>query len=312
MKAMETAETRASTSVAGKSELILLLTLSTLWGGSYTFIKLGVATITPISLIAGRTLIAGILLLCALRWRGVAMTRSPAMWRRFLVQALLNSVVPFTLIAWAEQSVDAGLATILNSATPILTVLGTWAITRHEAISPAKLFGAVLGMAGICLIIGLNTLDGLGRQALPQLAIVAATVCYAGAAIFGRNFKGLDPIEPAAGSMICGAIILLPLSLLLEHPWTLRPSASSLSALLGLSVLSTALAFIIYFRLVGTLGSIATSTQAYLRVPIGVAISIAFLHEKLMASAWIGLICVVIGVAAMNVRKDVFGRALPR
>jgi drug/metabolite transporter (DMT)-like permease len=209
-------------------------------------------------------------------------------------------VVPFTLIAWAERTVDAGLATVLNSTSPIFTFLLTAAITRHEAVTARKLFGVVAGVCGIGLIIGVQAFDGLGRELWAQLAIVAATVCYAGAAIFGRGFKGLDPIMPAAGSLLCGAAILVPASLLIDRPWTLEPSAQSLLALLGLSVISTALAFLIYFRLLQTLGSVGTTAQAYLRVPIGVAIGVLFLGETPTPSAWAGLVCVILGVAAMT------------
>jgi drug/metabolite transporter (DMT)-like permease len=281
-------------------ELALLFTLATLWGASYTFIKLGVATIPPVTLIAARTLIAGGLLIGLICWRGLSLPRDAATWWRFLTQACLNSVVPFTLIAWAERTVDAGLATVLNSTSPIFTFLLTAAITRHEAVTARKLFGVVAGVCGIGLIIGVQAFDGLGRELWAQLAIVAATVCYAGAAIFGRGFKGLDPIMPAAGSLLCGAAILVPASLLIDRPWTLEPSAQSLLALLGLSVISTALAFLIYFRLLQTLGSVGTTAQAYLRVPIGVAIGVLFLGETPTPSAWAGLVCVILGVAAMT------------
>jgi drug/metabolite transporter (DMT)-like permease len=282
-------------------ELALLALLATLWGASYSFIKLGVATIPPITLIAARTLIAGMLLLLIMRWRGLALPRDTATWRRFLFQACLNSVVPFTLIAWAERSVDAGLATILNSTSPIFTFLLTLAITHHDALTARKLFGVLAGLAGICLIVGVQALGGLGEQLAAQIAIVAATVCYAGAAIFSRGFRGLDPMAPAAGSLLCGAVILLPISLVVDRPWTLAPSMSSLLALLGLSVFSTALAFVIYFRLIQTLGSVGTTAQAYLRVPIGVALGVVFLGETLSPTAWVGLGCVIIGVAAMTI-----------
>jgi drug/metabolite transporter (DMT)-like permease len=284
-----------------KLELALLLALATVWGASYTFIKIGVATIPPVTLIAARTLIAGCILLAIIRWRGLSLPRDPAVWRRFLIQACLNSVIPFTLIAWAEQTVDAGLATILNSTSPIFAFLLTIAMTRHEPVSARKLFGVAAGVCGICLIIGVQALDGLGRELWAQFAIVAATVCYAVAAIFGRSFKGLDPIMPAAGSLLCGAAILVPVCLFADRPWTLAPSPQSVAALLGLSVISTALAFVIYFRLVHTLGSVGTTAQAYLRVPIGVAIGVVFLGETLTSTAWAGLVCVIIGVAAMTI-----------
>jgi drug/metabolite transporter (DMT)-like permease len=287
-------------------ELALLLLLAILWGASYTFIKLGVATIPPLTLIAARTLIAGLLLLVVMRWRGLTFPGDAASWRRFLFQACLNSVIPFTLIAWAEQSLDAGLATILSSTSPIFTFLLTFAVARREPGAGRKLFGVVAGLFGICLIVGVQALGGLGVQLAAQLAMVAAKVSYAGAAIFGRGFRGLDPMIPAAGSLVCGAAILIPLSLV-DKPWTVSASATSVLALIGLAVFSTALAFVIYFRLVQTLGSVGTTAQSYLRVPVGVALGVAFLGETLTPTAWVGLVCVVIGVAAMTIapRKKV-------
>jgi drug/metabolite transporter (DMT)-like permease len=282
-------------------ELALLVALATLWGGSYTFIKLGVATIPPVTLIAARTAIAGVLLLIVMRARGIDMPTDAATWRRFAFQAVLNSVIPWTLIAWGERHVDAALATILNSAAPIFTFLLTAVVTRHEATTARKLFGVVAGMAGICLIVGVDAFHGIGSGLVAEAAIVAATLCYACAAIFGRSFKGLDPMAPAAGSLLAGAAALIPASLVIEQPWTLSPSQSSVLALLALAVFSTAAAFAIYFRLIQTLGSVGTTAQAYLRVPIGVAISVAFLGETLSRTAWIGLACVVLGVAAMTI-----------
>jgi len=214
----------------------LLLALATLWGASYSFIRVGVETIPPVTLIAARTVIAGTLLLLVIAARHVPMPRDPMSWRNFTVQALLNSVVPFTLIAWGQQVVEAGLATILNSTAPIFTFLFTWTRTRHEPVTVRKLVGVIAGLAGVALIVGMQALGGIGRELWSQLAIVAATVCYAGAAIFGRTFSGHAPIVPAAGSMLCGA-----------------------------------------------------------------AIGVVFLGESLSGTAWAGLVCVVLGVAAMTV-----------
>jgi drug/metabolite transporter (DMT)-like permease len=312
-------------------ELALLLTLSALWGASYTFIRIGVETIPPVTFIALRTLIAGAILAAVLRWRGLNLPADPATWRRFLFQACLNSVIPFTLIAWAEQTTGAGLATILNSTSPIYAFLITMLLTRQnlrtqnlgtqnlgtqnlgttETGAGRKLFGVIAGLAGTCLIVGVEALGelGVGRQGLggpghelwAQLAIVAATVCYAGAAIFGRSFNKLDPMMPAAGSMICGAAALIPAALVVDRPWTLVPSTASVLSLLALSLFSTALAFIIYFRLVRTLGAVGTTAQAYLRVPVGVATGVLFLGESLTSTAWLGLGFIVTGVIAMTV-----------
>jgi drug/metabolite transporter (DMT)-like permease len=294
-------EETVAKSPAITGELLLLLLLAMLWGGSYAFIKLGVATIPPVTLIAGRTTIAGLLLLFMMYCRGLRIPSDAATWRRFLFQACLNSVVPWTLIAWAERSVDAGLATILNSTSPVFTFFLTLAVAHQESPTPRKLFGVAAGMAGICLIVGMQAFESLGEELVAQLAIVAATICYAGAAVFSRGFRGLDPVAPAAGSLLCGAAILLPVSIVVEQPWTISPSESSVLALLGLAVFSTAFAFVIYFRLIQTLGSVGTTAQAYLRVPIGVALGVLLLGERLSATAWIGLSCVVVGVAAMTI-----------
>src|SRR4051794_21593118 len=214
-------------------ELALLVLLATLWGASYTFIKLGVATIPPITLIAARTLIAGLVLLAVMRWRGVRLPMDAATWPRFLFQACLNSVVPFTLIAWAERSLDAGLATILNSTVPVFAFLLTFAITRHEPVTAQKLFGVLTGLAGICLIVGVQALGGLGEQLIAQIAIIVATICYAGAAIFSRGFEGLDPMAPAAGSMLLSAAVPGSPSPLVDPPRAMGPSAGPRAALVG-------------------------------------------------------------------------------
>ena len=193
------------------------------------------------------------------------------------------------------------MATILNSVSPVFAFVATWCIAKQKHVTPRKLFGVVTGFAGVCLIVGMGVFGGLGNQALPQLAIVLAALCYAGAAIYGRSFHGLHPAVPAAGSLLVGATLLIPASVIVDHPWTLQPSLSSVLALLALSVFSTAGALVIYFRLVQTLGSVGTTAQAYLRVPIGVGIGVVFLGESMTSTAWIGLACVIAGVAAMTI-----------
>lgn len=282
------------------TEITLLLVLATLWGASYSFIKLGVETIPPLTLIAARTLIAGLILLAVIRWRGLRMPRDLVVWRRFLTQALLNSVVPFTLIAWAERSVDAGLASILNGTTPVFVFLISLALMPKRRPDWRKGLGVAAGVAGISLIVGVDAFSGLGSQAVPQLAIVAATIAYAFAALFGRHFTGMDPLLPAAGSMLTGTALLIPAAIIVDRPWTLAPSQESVLALLALSVVSTALAFAIYFRLIRTLGSVGTTAVSYLRVPVGVAIGFVFLGERLHSTAWVGLVLVVLGVLSMT------------
>ena len=293
--AIETPRSRTATN------LVLLVLLATLWGAAYTLVKIGVETIPPLTFISGRTLIAGGILLAIMRLRGITLPRDPAVWRRFMIQACLNSVVPFTLIAYAETHVGAGLATILGSNAPIFAFLLALLFVRHERPTLRQSFGVAAGLTGICLVVGVDALNGLGQDVIAQLALVLSAVMFGAAALFGRNFNGLDPIVPAAGSMICGAVMLTPLSLIVDRPWTLMPSAASVAALIALAAFSTALAFVIYFRLIQTLGSVGTTAQAYLRVPLGVGLGVVALGETLSPTVWIGLVCVIVGIAAMTI-----------
>lgn len=291
--------------MTGKSplalDLTLLVVLATLWGSSYALIKVAVDTVPPITLIAARTLIAAFVLLALLRRRGIALPRDPVVWRRFLAQACLNSVLPFTLIAWAERTaVDAGPAAILNATTPLFAFVLSAVILRREMVTGPKIGGLVAGLVGCGLVVGAGAINGLGRDLLAQGAVLLASACYAGAAVVGRGFRGLDAMVPAAGSLICGTAILLPLSTVIDRPWTLTPTPAALAAVAALAVFSTALAFVIYFRLVQTLGTVGVTAQAYLRAPIGVGIGIVFLGETATSTLWLGLGFVVVGVMAMT------------
>ncbi len=283
------------------TELALLLTLATLWGASYTFIRVGVATIPPITLIAGRTLIAGLLLLAIMRWRGCGHADRCCDMAALSVSGLPQQRHPMDHGGLGRAHARCGPRDDPQFDRADIHVFLTLAVTRHETLTSRKLIGVVAGMVGICLIVGVQALAGFGEQLTAQIVTLLAAICYAGAAIFGRSFKGLDPMAPAAGSLMCGAAILIPLSFAVEQPWKLSPSPNSLLALLALAVFSTALAFVIYFRLIQTLGSVGTTAQAYLRVPIGVGLGVVFLGERPSATAWIGLACVVVGVAAMTI-----------
>jgi drug/metabolite transporter (DMT)-like permease len=291
------------------TEYALLVVLASLWAASYTFIKMGVETIPPLTLMAGRTLIAGLLLLVVLRLRGIPFPTDIRTSGQMLVQAVVNTVLPFTFIAWSETSIDAGVAVVLNATTPLFAfMIGAVALQR-EPVTPRKSFGVILGIIGVAIIVGPNALSRLGADVVPQLVVVAASVCFACGAIYGKNFSKMDPMIPAAGSMLLGGVLLVPPALLVDRPWTLSPSQSSLVALVLLAVFTTALAFSIFFRLVRTLGSIAVTAQAYLRAPIGVLIGAALLHERVGWNVWAGLAVVLVSVTLVSVNATL--RAAP-
>lgn len=283
------------------AEYALLVLLASLWAASYTAIKIGVETIPPFTLIAARTLIAGFVLLAVLHLRGVGIPHDAPTIGRVFVQAIINTVLPFTFIAWSETKIDASLAVVLNATTPLFAFVIGAIVLRREPVTTRKSIGVVLGIVGVVTIVGPSALLELGDDVLPQLVVISASVCFACGAIYGKNFTKLDPMIPAAGSMLLGGIVLLPAALAIDHPWTLNPSGRSFVALICLSVFSTALAFSIFFRLVRTLGSIAVTAQAYLRAPIGVMIGAALLNERLGWNVWAGLACVLTAVTLISV-----------
>jgi len=281
----------------------LVLLLALLWGSSYPLLKVSVETIPPFTVVAIRSLLGGLILLAVLGKRANLLweMRSGAPLRTMIVQSAFNCIIPWLLIAWAVRQIDAGLATILNSLSPIFIFLLTAFVTRHEPVTGRKFVGVVLGIAGVLVIVGIDALAGVGTQTLAELACVAGAFSYAVAGVMGVRFAKVTPLVPAAGTTLIAAVVLLPVALVLEQPWTAQPSMRSMLAMLAAAVFSTGLAMTIYFKLLATVGSITMSAQAYLRILVGVGLGIVFLGERPTAHAIIGLCLVVLGVVAMTI-----------
>jgi drug/metabolite transporter (DMT)-like permease len=204
------------------------------------------------------------------------------------------------VLAWGQQFVDAALASVLNSTSPIFVFLFTAFVTRHEALGGRKLVGALVGLFGVMLIVGFDALSGLGAQLLGQFACLFAAALYACAAIYGKRFDHLPAVATAAGTMICASATLLPLAFVVEKPWAINPSPAAIGATIILSVFCTGVALLIYFRLVRTIGSLGVASQAYLRAGIGVMLGIIFLGETISLPAAAGTAAAIIGVALIN------------
>ncbi|HMA15124.1 MAG TPA: EamA family transporter [Kiloniellaceae bacterium] len=289
-----------TTSLPLARELLLLGLLALLWGSSYLLIRVALESLPPVTLIALRVGLAALVLLAVVRWQGHRLPRDPALWRQLFVQSLLNATAAWTLLAWGQQYVDSGLAGVLNSTSPIFVFFITLLVTRHEALSPLKLIGALLGVAGVTLIIGVEVLGGLGRAAAAQIAVLLGAFLYGCAAVNGKRFSALPPTVTAAAVMLCATAVLLPAALVLDRPWALRPSALSLAAAAALALFCTALALLLYFRLVRTLGSLGVASQAYLRAGVSVMLGILLLGESFRPEVGLGLAAVILGVAAIN------------
>jgi len=281
-------------------EFALLGLLAMLWGSSYLFIKVAVSEIPPITLIAFRVTVAAIFLFAVLSWKKEQLPRDRKTWRMLLVQSFFNSIGAWTLLAWGQQYIDSGLASVLNSTSPVFVFLFTALVTRHEVTSGLKLFGAFLGLLGVTLIVGVDVLAGLGQQVAGQLAAITGAILYACAAIYGKQFSHLTATATATGAMIWASGVLIPASFIFEQPWMLSPSITAIMAAVVLAVFCTGCTLLIYFRLVKTLGSMGVASQAYLRAGVGVLLGVLFLDEYLTPVIGFGLIAAILGVAAIN------------
>lgn len=282
-------------------ELAFLGMLALLWGSSYLFIRVAVAEIPPLTLIASRVSIAALFLLVVVHVRGERFPRNLTTWRHLLVQAFFTSIGAWTILAWGQQYIDASMASVLNSTSPIFVFFITFMFTRHEATSALRLVGACLGLAGVTMIVGVDVVNGLGRQVAGQLAALTGALLYACAAIYGKKFSDLPAAVTAAAIMIWASVWLLPLSLIIDRPWTLRPSFAAIMAAAGLALLSTGIALTIYFRLLKTLGSMGVASQAYLRAGVGVILGVVILGETMTPIIGLGLLAAILGVALINI-----------
>ncbi|WP_339781348.1 EamA family transporter [uncultured Thalassospira sp.] len=282
------------------AEFLLLAVLALLWGSSYIFIKIALVDFPPVTLIAARVGIAALFLTGIVMWRGDKFPRDGKTWRMLLIQAIFNSIGAWTVLAWGQQYVDSGLASVLNSTSPVFLFFITLFVTRHETVNTAKLIGSMIGVAGVILIVGPGVLHGLGTDIKGQGAVLLGALLYACGAIYGKRFSGLSATVTAAGTMIWASICLIPASLLIDQPWALTPSPRAIIAVLVLSVFCTGVALMIYFRLVRTLGSMGVASQSYLRAGVGVALGVLLLGEKIDSLTLAGICCALIGVAAIN------------
>ncbi|MGB3643402.1 MAG: EamA family transporter [Mesorhizobium sp.] len=283
-------------------EVGLLLLLSLIWGSSFTLIKVAVEAVPPLTMVAARVTIAAGLLLCLARMRGFTLPRGGAVWSALVVQGLLQSALPFTLISWGEKHVSSGLAGVLNATPPMFVLLiGITTAKGRRRIDVTKIVGVVLGFAGVLLTVGPGALGSMGATTpFAQFAVLGASLCYALAAMWGHRFSNLPAIVTAGGAMACASALILPAAIVVDRPWTLSPSRSQILAVLALAIVCTAFAMVIYFRLVRTLGALGTTSGSYLRAGFAVLLGIVFLDESFTWEAVAGMTMVVLGVIAVT------------
>jgi drug/metabolite transporter (DMT)-like permease len=281
---------------------LLLLLLAALWGPSFLFIKVGVAEIRPLTFVLGRVGIAALVLYGILRWQGGRLPGWGAVWKHIAVVALLHNSLPFVLFSWGELYIDSALASILNGTTPLFTIVLAHFLTDDDHLSPAKVGGVVLGLSGLAFLIGPTLFGGFEVTTWGLLAVVVASICYGIAIVYVRNYlRGLPPLVAPTMQMMLASLYLVPLVLWLDRPLGMSlPSLPALGSWLALGVLGTALAFIVYYRLIETADASYVSMVTYIVPVFGVLLGVLVLHERLSWNTYLGFGLILLGVMAVN------------
>jgi drug/metabolite transporter (DMT)-like permease len=293
----------SSRRMMGPVEWLLLLTLSVLWGGSFFFAEVALAELPSFTVVLARVGLAALALLLIVLASGQRLPRSARLWGAFLVMGGLNNLIPFSLIVWGQTQIASGLASILNATTPLFAVVLAHALTRDERLTPGRLAGVLAGIAGVTVMIGPEALAGLGGQVLAELAVLGAALSYALAGIFGRRFRTTPPLVAALGQVCASTLMILPLALLTDRPWTLPvPGLATLGALAGIAVLSTALAYVIYFRILAAAGATNLMLVTFLIPVSALILGTTILAERLTPGQLGGMALIGLGLAAIDGR----------
>ncbi|GAB4352431.1 MAG: DMT family transporter [Oricola sp.] len=286
------------------TEWTMLFALSVLWGGSFFFNGVAVRELPPLAIVFARVALAAATLHAVMLATGRRMPGGREAWLAFLGMGLLNNVVPFTLIAWGQTQLASGVASILNATTPLFTVLVAHAFTADEKLTPTRAAGVAAGLAGVAVMIGGARISG----AVPLAAYAAclgAALSYGLSSVFGRRFRamGVAPISVATGQLTVSSLILAPVMLLADRPWTLAlPGVDTILALIGLATISTALAYILFFRILAGAGATAISLVTFLIPPSAILLGIAFLGETLLPRHAAGMALIGLGLALVDGR----------
>lgn len=288
----------------GATEWLLLLLLSALWGGSFFFFKVLVDELPPLTVVLGRVGFAAVILQLYLLARRDPMPRSPRLWGQFLVMGLLNNVIPFSLIVFGETRISSGLASILNAMTPVFGVLVAHLLTANEKLTWARGAGVLLGLSGVVVLIGPDALGDLGQQDLVgEAACLLAALSYAVAGIYGRRFRGIPSLKVATGQITASTFILLPLVAVFDQPWRLpAPSVHVWLAFAGIALLSTALAYLLYFRILATAGATNLLLVTFLLPISAVLLGWLALGEQVAPTTFIGMAIIGVGLACIDGR----------
>jgi drug/metabolite transporter (DMT)-like permease len=300
-----------------RSDWLILLTLAVIWGGAFFFIGVAVRHVPPLTYVWLRLSIAAAAMWVYVKARGGSLGLPRQVWGAIVLLAVLNNALPFALFGWGQTHIASGLASILNATTPIWGVVVAHFLTHDERMTPRKIAGVALGFGGVATMIGPALLSNIGTNALAQLACVTASLSYALAAVWARRFRrmGIAPIAVTTGQLSAGALIMLPVSMIVDQPWTRAfPPVSAWAAISALALFCTAFGYVLYFRLIDRAGATNALLVTLLVPPVAILLGAAFLGETLAPQDFLGLALIALGLAAIDGRlvSYVSGRRLQR
>lgn len=287
----------------------IILLLSLLWGGAFFMIELGLRGFPPNTLVFLRMALAVPPMLLILRFIGQRLPNDRKSWQQLFVLGAINAALPFILFFWGQTQIDSGLASVLNATTPLWGVVTAHFLTRDEKATPSRIIGVLLGIAGIVVMVGTEALGGISGSVLAQLACLAATLSYAFAAIYGRTLSQstMTPMVVATGQVITAAILMLPVALIVDHPWALAaPGWDAWAGAIGLAIPSTAIAYFYYFRLIDRAGASNAMLVAFIMPVIAIILGVVALGETVELKEIAGAVLIALGLVAID------GRFLPK
>jgi drug/metabolite transporter (DMT)-like permease len=300
--------------LASRTQWLLFLALGLMWGSSYLFIKLAVDDFGTFTLVALRLAIGAALLWVVIRAAGQALPREPRIYGHLVVMAVVNIVIPFALITWAEQSVDSSIAAILSSAVPLFAIVIAPLFLHDEPIRVNGLIGLAVGFVGV-IVLTSNDLSIAGADVTGEIALLGAALSYAVGAVYARrNMRGVPPMIPAVFQVTFAMLIAGTIAIVLEHPWDARPDGEAIFSILWLGILGSGLAYLAMFRLLAVWGATRTTLVAYEIPVVGIVLGFLVLNEPVDGRLLIGTALVVGGVALVNSRfgrRRLFGRVPP-
>ncbi len=282
----------------------MLILLSIFWGGSFFFTEIALLDFQPFTLVFLRVSLAAAILIGVVYMRGQRMPGSLKVWLAFLIMGALNNAIPFSLIVWGQTRIESGVASIFNATTPIFTVLLAHVLTSDERLTVRKVLGVLMGFTGVYIMMQPELKDGFSWRGLGQVAVIGAAISYACAGIYGKRLKKTAPMVNSAGMLICSTLMMLPLAAIIDTPWSISPSPGAVAAVFGIAVISTAMAYLLYFRILATAGATNVLLVTFL-IPISaLLLGVGVLGEVVKVLEIAGMGCIFLGLMVID------GRAL--